>query len=212
MGSLLVVLLVIPFVFPRSDSFHALGAGLPSSGAAATTTSAEAAGSAAEKLRRIQEASTNGAAGFATEFSETEVNSYLAYEMQPNYPAEISGIQVRFLPSRILGTAVVDFDKAKANRPSPGGMTDYLFWGTHTVAAEGTFSAVDGVGHFDLESVSLDGVTLPQTMVDLLIETFLKPRYPRLALDAPFLLPNSVDRVQVMRGSIQVEVNPTVPL
>jgi hypothetical protein len=71
---------------------------------------------------------------------------------------------------------------------------------------------VDGVGHFDLESVSLDGVTLPQTMVDLLIETFLKPRYPRLALDAPFLLPNSVDRVQVMRGSIQVQVNPAAPL
>jgi hypothetical protein len=176
------------------------------SGAAAITV--EASEAAAEKLRRIQEAAASGTVGFITEFSELEVNSYLAYELAPRYPSGVSEIQIQFQPSRILGTSVVDFDKAKAARSSPGRMTDYLFWGTHTIAAEGNFSGIDGVGHFDLESVAIDGVTVPQAMVDLLIETFLKPRYPGLALDAPFLLPDSVDRVQVMRGSIAVEVNP----
>jgi hypothetical protein len=181
---------------------------------AASTTRAEgvvtveAAESAAEKLRRIRAASDDGAAGSLTEFSETEVNSYLAYELGPRFPAGLTKVQVRFFPGRIHGTSEVDFDKAKAARPSPGGMTDYLFWGTHTLEAEGSFSAIDGVGHFDLESVALDGVRVPQPVVDLLIERFLKSRYPGLVLDAPFLLPYSIDRVQVMRESLLVEVNP----
>ena len=89
-------------------------------------------------------------------------------------------------------------------------MTDYLFWGVHTLSVEGSFSAIDGVGQFTLESVALDGFALPQTLVDLLIQTFLKPRFPDLALDSPFLLPYSIDRVQVMRERIVVEVNPPV--
>jgi hypothetical protein len=201
-------LLVIQFLFTRSGVFRAVEAAPPNSRSAEVAVSAEAAESAAEKLRQIQEASDSGADGFLTEFSETEVNSYLAYEMAPRYPAGVSNVQVRFLPGRILGTSEVDFDKAKAARGTPGGMSDYLFWGEHAVAAEGGFSAIDGVGHFDLESVAVDGVTLPQSVVDLLIQTFLKPRFPRLALDVPFFLPNSVDRVQVMRESIEVEINP----
>ena len=203
-------LLLLPLLLPRSDRSHALAAAPASSTAAELAISAEAAESAAEKLRRIEEATGSGTGGFLTEFSENEVNSYLAYEMASRYPAGVSKVQVRFLPGRILGIAEVDFDKAKSARPTSGGMTDYLFWGTHTLEAGGSFSAIDGVGHFDLESVALDGVTLPQTVVDLLIETFLKPRFPRLALDAPFFLPASVDRVQVMRESIVVEVNPPV--
>ena len=203
-------LLVLPCLFPRSDRSHALAAAPASSTAAEPAISAEAAESAAEKLRRIEEASGSGTGGFLTEFSENEVNSYLAYQVASRYPPGLSKVQVRFLPGRILGIAEVDFDKAKSARPTSGGMTDYLFWGTHTLEAGGSFSAIDGVGHFDLESVALDGVTLPQTVVDLLIETFLKPRFPRLALDAPFFLPDSVDRVQVMRESLVVEVNPPV--
>jgi len=188
--------------------FRVLAAPLPGSSFAEGTTSAMAAESAAEKVRKIQQASNGGGGALRTEFSEEEVNSYLAYEMASRYPPGVSNVQVSFLPGGIMGTSLIDFDAAKAVRPTPSGFTGTLFWGKHTVAAEGSFSAIDGVGHFDLESVILDGVKLPQAIVDLMIETILKPRYPGLALDRPFFLPFSLDKVQVMRGSIQVEVNP----
>lgn len=204
------MLLALIVSAPEVDYARSLATAFQNSSGAEVTVSAAASQSAAEKLRRIQEATSTGGASFKAEFSEAEVNSYLAYEMAPGYPAGLSKVHIRFLPGRLLGTAQVDFDKAKAARQLPGGMADYLFWGVHTLAVEGGFSAIDGVGQFDLESVALDGYTLPKTLVDLLIETFLKPRYPNLALQRPFLLPYSIDRVQVMRERVEVEVNPPV--
>jgi hypothetical protein len=204
------LLLALLFSATVGNSTRSLATAPGNSSVAEVTVSAAAAQSAAEKLSRIQQAASSGGAGSQTAFSEEEVNSYLAYKMEPDYPAGLSKVQVNFVPGRILGTARVDFDKAMAARQPLGGMADYLFWGLHTLAVEGGFSAVDGVGRFDLESVALDGYTLPQKLVDLLIETFLKPRYPNLALDRPFLLPYSIDRVEVMRERVEVVVNPPV--
>ena len=200
---------VAMLLFPSGSDFaHSLAAPPAHSSGAEVAISAAAAQSAAEKVRQIQEASNGRTGGVLAEFSEEEVDSYLAYEMASDYPAGVSKVQVRFLPARILGTSEVDFDKAKAARRIPSGIADYLFGGVHTLSVEGGFSAIDGVGQFDLESVALDGFVLPQMLVNLLIETFLKPRFPDLALEDPFLLPYSIDRVQVMRERIVVEVNP----
>jgi hypothetical protein len=172
--------------------------------AAEAALSPEAAASATEKLRQIQDGSLaqNSA---PIRMSEAEANSYLLYELGPKYPAGLNSVEMRFTPGRLAGTAQVDFDKAKAaSRHRDNPLMDFLFWGTHTLGVEGGFSAISGVGHFDLEKVSLDGVTLPQPMVDYLIERFLKDRLPDLALDRPFPLPYSIDRVQVERGSILV--------
>jgi len=163
-----------------------------------------AARSGADKLRSIQEGSLARSSG-AVRFSEEEANSYLEYELASEYPPGLNWVRVQFTPGRLQGTAEVDFDKAKqASRRPSNGMMDYLFFGVHTLAVEGGFSGVNGIGHFDLETVQLDGVVLPQSLVDYLIERFLAPRYPALAIDRPFPLPFSIDRVQVERGSITV--------
>ena len=200
--TLLVLSLLVSGPFPL---------GLPSSNLAAEEAlSPEAAASASEKLRQIQDGSL--ARNAATiRMSEPETNSYLQYELAPKYPPGLSRVELRFTPGRLAGTAQVDFDKAKAaSRHRENPLMDLLFWGTHTLGVEGGFSAINGVGHFDLEKVSLDGITLPQPMVDYLIDRFLKHRFPALALDRPFPMPYSVDRVQVERGSVLVAGQPTV--
>jgi hypothetical protein len=185
--------------------------GLPSSNLAAEEAlSPEAAVSASEKLRQIQDGSLARSAA-TVRMSEAEANSYLQYELAPKYPSGLNSVELRFTPGRLAGTAEVDFDKAKAaSRHRENPLMDFLSWGTHTLGVEGGFSAVNGVGHFDLEKVSLDGITLPQPMVDYLIDRFLKHRFPALALDRPFPMPYSIDRVQVERGSALVAGRPTV--
>ncbi|HWP84708.1 MAG TPA: hypothetical protein VNN17_05930, partial [Terriglobia bacterium] len=83
---------------------------------------AEAAESAARKYRHLQDASNNALPSLQ-QFSEQEVNSYLHFMLAPDYPAGLAKAEVRFLPGRVHGTAVVDFDKAKAARRAPGGMS-----------------------------------------------------------------------------------------
>ena len=202
-------LLVVSLLLPGAGRLPVVAAAHASSNEGEIALSAEAAESAAEKLRQIREPST-GRSSATIQFSEEEVNSYLDYELAPRYPAGVSKVSVRFLPGRLLGTAEVDFDKAKAARRAPGGMMDYLFWGVHTLSVEGGFSAVNGVGQFDLEAVSLDGVALPRTLVDFLMDAYLKPRFPGLDIDRPFPLPHSIDRVQVLRERIEAVVKPRV--
>ena len=200
-------LLVVNLLLPGAGMLGTATALPPSRAAGGVAVSAEAAESAAEKFRQIREPSTVRSSA-AIQFSEEEVNSYFDYELAPRYPGGVSKVSVRFLPGRLLGTAEVDFDKGKAARRMPGGMPDYLFWGVHTLSVEGGFSAVNGIGQFDLESVSLDGVPLPRTLVDFLMDAYLKPRYPGLDIDRPFPLPHSIDRVQVLRESLEAVVRP----
>ena len=173
--------------------------------------STAAAETAAAKLESIRNPEPGQTVPPVTRFSEEEVNSYLHYDLSADFPPGLEGVSVRFTPSRIQGTAEVDFDKASAARRgrSTGGfppMMDYLLRGRHTLTVEGGFSAIGGMGHFDLESVALDGMTIPQPLVDVLIDTYIKPRHPRFNLHRPFRLPYSIDRIQVERGSIDVEV------
>ena len=178
---------------------------LPLRAASAPAALSEAAArSGADKLRSIQEGTLARDAA-VVRISEEEANSYLEYELASEYPPGLNEVRLQFTPGHLQGTAEVDFDKAKqASRSPSNGLMDYLFFGVHTLTVEGGFSGINGIGHFDLETVSLDGVVLPQSLVDYLMERFLMPRYPALAIDRPFPLPFSIDRVQVERGGIIV--------
>jgi hypothetical protein len=137
--------------------------------------------------------------------------------MAPGFPPGLESISVRLTPSHIHGTGDVDFDKASAARRRSGAspippMMDYLLRGRHTLTVAGQFSAIDGVGQFDLETVALDGVTIPQALVDFLIETYLRPRYRTFDPNRPFRMPHSIDRVQVERERLEVQVQPAMAL
>ena len=44
-----------------------------------------------------------------------------------------------------------------------------------------------------VDSVSLDGVEVPQFVLELFVEKYLKPKYPNIGMDSRFALPARVD-------------------
>lgn len=99
----------------------------------------------------------------------------------------------------------MDFDKVKEALTTPlDPVLSYLLQGVHTIGVEGTLSGSEGVGQFYLETVTLDGVTLPRFVVDLLIQRFVKSRYPSVAIDRPFSLPFSIEEVEVKTGEVEL--------
>jgi hypothetical protein len=171
--------------------------------AASADVSQEAARSASEKFDRIGEAHDSGQSFGTIQLTEMEANSYLAYELTEDIPAGISDVLLRFLPSRIGGSAVVDFDKLKEGmRTQPNPFVDFLLRGEHMLEVEGSASGVNGVGEFRLERVLIDGVEVPRMVVDYMIEQFLLPRYPSAAINRPFELPSSIDTFQAQTGSV----------
>lgn len=83
-------------------------------------------------------------------------------------------------------------------------MIAFFLTGVHTLSVDGTFSASNGVAQFHLGTVTVDDIAMPQMVVDYLIDRYLKRRYPDIAIDRPFSLYPSIDKVIVEQGNVLV--------
>jgi len=172
--------------------------------------SRQAAHSAAAKFRIIREAHDSGGTFSPVRITELEANSYLHFELSSALPAGVSQARLTFQPGRVHGSVLVDFDKLKEGlRTPPHPIADFLLRGEHTIVVEGTASGANGIGEFRLERVMLDGVPLPQLVVEFLIEHYLRPRYPNAAIDRPFRLPYSIDSFRAETGSVVLAGKPS---
>jgi len=171
--------------------------------------SREAAESAAGKFRQIQESSDSGRSFGAVRISETEINSYIEYELAPAFPPGLSKVRLHILPGRTDGKAEVDFDRLReSSRKDPNPLLAFFLQGVHTLGVEGTLAGSNGAGLFHLDTVSLDDVAIPQFLVDYLIEHYLKSRYPAAAIDRNFELPASIEKLTLEEGSVLLEGRP----
>jgi hypothetical protein len=198
-----IALLAIALLSPAHASTSSQSSGRNVSGL-----SQSAAQSGAAKLGQIIDASPGHGFG-SVRISEPEANSYLYYEMASEFPPGVSKPHLKFSAGRMQGTVEVDFDRLKQGmRTPPSPLVAYFLAGIHTVGVEGPFSATNGMAQFHLETVTLDDVVMPQMLVDYLIDHYLKSRYPGLAVDRPFSLAPSVDRVVVESGDVLVTSKP----
>lgn len=165
--------------------------------------SEEAAQMAALKFSRIHESSQSNRSFGLIEISEQEANSYFRHKMASSLPPGVSKIRLKFQSARPTGFVLVDFDKIKETLSTAlNPALSYFLQGVHTVGVGGTFSSSNGTGQFHLETVTLDGITLPQFVVDFLIERYIKARYPNVAIDRPFSLPFSIEQANVEEGKV----------
>jgi hypothetical protein len=167
--------------------------------------SKEAAVAVEGKFKQIEQSSAVGQPFGTVHLSEPELNSYVKYDLEPLFPPGLSNVQLQLRPGRPQGTAVIDFDKLKGGMKSPPNpLLAYLLQGVHTLGVQGTFSATNGMGRFHLETVTLDGTVLPETVVNYLVDQYLKAHYPTVAIDHPFALAFGIQRIDVQSASVLV--------
>jgi hypothetical protein len=142
--------------------------------------------------------------GLRTTVTETEVNSYLAYDAKPQLPTGVVEPAVTILGTgRLAGRAVVDLDAVRRARASQSWFdpTNYLT-GHLPVNATGRLKTGNGVGHFELESASVGGVPIPKMLLQEIVSYYTRtPEKPSgIGLDDPFALPARIREIQVERG------------
>jgi hypothetical protein len=132
--------------------------------------------------------------------TEQEVNAYLASN-QIELPAGVQSVKLQVLPGTINGTARVDFDRVRAGTHSSNPLLS-IFSGVHEVAVATHSHGAGGQGYVHVDSVSLDGVEVPNFLLQLFVEKYLQPKYPEIGMDSRFRLPDRIDTAIV--GSHQV--------
>src|SRR5712671_3208021 len=105
--------------------------------------------------------------GRRTTVTESEVNSYLTYELGDDLPTGVVQPSVSALGTgRVSGRAVVDLDAVRKAGGNSGGLFDLRTYltGQVPVTATGVLRTSNGRARFELESASVAGVPVPKLL------------------------------------------------
>lgn len=161
------------------------------------------------KIDRITKGSpTRGKAPATTAVTETEVNSYLRYELADRIPAGVTDPWVSILENgRLSGRATVDLARVGQSRKSSGMLDPFNFLtGSMPLAVNGVLRTKNGVGTFAVESASVSSVPVPVWMLQEIVSYYSKSESAPngVAIDKPFALPNGIREIQTARGTATV--------
>ena len=130
-----------------------------------------------------------------TEFTENEVNAYMA-SGHMKLPVGVQSVRFQGLPGVVTANARVDFDQIREGTSSFNPLLA-VFSGTHDVVVVAHVHGSGGQAFVHIDSVSLDGIEIPNIVLQLFVEEYLTPKYPDVGMDSRFELPNRIDTAVV---------------
>jgi hypothetical protein len=137
-----------------------------------------------------------------TQLTEFEANAYLA-SGKVKMPAGVQSVRLTGNSGAITANCRIDFDQVKVGRGNSNPLLQ-LFSGVHEVVVEAEASGFNYEGHVHVNSVSIDGVEVPQFVLELFVEKYVTPKYPGVGLDSTFRLPDRIETATV--GSHELTV------
>ena len=100
---------------------------------------------------------------------------------------------------------LVDLSRAQRQNGTPGGILwRFLFSGEREVTANCRYRSADGYGRLDLDSVEIDGTTVPRFIVDWLIASYVNPQMPDFEVGKTVALPKKVREIRTEPGRVVV--------
>jgi hypothetical protein len=136
-----------------------------------------------------------------TTVTQDELNAYLN-EGGVNVPKGLSNIKIEFSPGNLHASSQVDFDQLSEGHGGGNPIFSALFSGTHDVEADAQASGSGGQGTVTLETVKLDGVTVPKSALEYLIQHYVKPKYPQAGMTSTFALPDNIQSAAVQQAQV----------
>jgi hypothetical protein len=166
----------------------------------AQLTPAEAQAAAAATLqtkidmvkKKAADTAENGAARQTQEIevSEAELAAYVMSSLRDQIPVQIDSIKVQLTKG-----AVGADTELTLKEPTGNALADALIGGRHNLFVKGKLSGVDHRGRFELGEVRVDGIPVPNVLVETLFKKYVKPKYPNADLKEPFNLPWGIEKL-----------------
>jgi hypothetical protein len=164
------------------------------------------------KIRLLFEPESGGPKSFQPiVVTEDEVNAYLKYH-RPNFlPLGVHDPALHITPERIFGSAQIDFGELSR---TPGNPADWrrkvlaaMFKAPQRVGVSVRMETQNGQAKVKIESVVVGTTSVPNWLVDFLLENCLPPRF-KFDLSKPIALPDHVTRVEWGRGKATLVRSP----
>jgi hypothetical protein len=157
------------------------------------------------KIDRItRNGEVKGKARTRTPITESELNSYLRYELGDQIPKGVKDPWVSIVgDGRLSGRATVDLAQIAQSRKSTGALDPFNYLGgSFPLAINGVLRTQNGVGTFALESATVSGLPVPSWMLQEIVSYYSKSENAPhgVSIEKPFLLPAGIREIQIARG------------
>ena len=165
--------------------------------------SPKAAKSLQEKIDAIKnanETSSHTRPPTRIEISEIELESYLLFSLKDDIPAKIDSAEVQLGPDTVALDTQITFGPNSTGNP----MVDSLIGGTHNLFLKGKLVAEQSRGKFDLQEIHVDGIPVPNILIQALFKKYVKPKYPEADLNEPFDMPWGIQELRLEPGKATV--------
>jgi hypothetical protein len=130
------------------------------------------------------------------ELSEAELESYVLYSLAADIPAHIDSFHVQLGQDTVVADTQLTFAANATGNP----VVDTFIGGTHNLLLKGKLVAQQGRGKFDLEEVHVDGIPVPNILIQALLDKYVKPKYPDVDLKEPFDMPWGIEELKLQPG------------
>jgi len=131
----------------------------------------------------------------STQLNADEVNAWFR-EGGYKLPQGVQKVVFHSQPDTIVANATVDFDEVKQGKRNLNPLLS-MFSGVHDVEVTATASAQNGQGHVTIQTVSIDGVSVPHLALEMFVKRYITPKYPGVGLDNTFATPDRIDTATV---------------
>ncbi len=214
LGVVGVLTLALAFVvgLPRSPQRLWSRSPNPETATASIETTEEAARALEAKIQVLSSNAPGAAANLhSIVITEFEANSYLKVRGRDFLPPGVYEPEVHVHPDRLTGAADVDFNELARAGPKADEWTakilTMIFSGKQRVSATGKLDTANGQGKVTIENVTVGTATMPDWLVNLLLENYVQKRY-NIDLSKPLILPDHVTHIDLSPGLATVFRNP----
>jgi hypothetical protein len=188
MKSLASLLLLIAMVFPAMGQ------------QAKSVTHSKVYTSAEQKFNQVQSAA-NGGKTQTTTFTAEEISAYVN-EGGVALPTGVENIKFSGKSGVVTAVTRVDFDKITEGKSSMNPLM-LLFSGEHDVTVNADASGSGGQATVNVQTVEIDGVTVPRAALEFFVSKYLQPKYGNtVGLSNHFAMPSHVDSAVVGNNTL----------
>jgi hypothetical protein len=140
-----------------------------------------------------------------TQFSQDEINSYLALELQPKFGQSLKVLQMQFKENSLQVAADIDFDSfGDKSAKLPERLLAATMTGVHKLTAAGRLHAKGGEAYFELLEARIDDNILPNFLVEEIISAVGRRQKPPFDPLQPSQMPYHIKSVDMHAGMIIV--------
>lgn len=164
--------------------------------------SEQAAKSLQAKIDAVKAAQNAGASRSrqTVEVSEVELESYMLFHLRDDIPARLDAVDVQLTDGAVAADTKMTFSPDTTGNA----VMDLLISGTHSFFVKGKLSAAGSRGKFELEEVKVDGIPVPNVLIEMLITKYVKPKYPDVDLNSPFTMPWGIESLAITPGKTTI--------